>query len=93
MEEEKKATLSLSPTNMFLAALALGIILLVIGFDSETSGLVDAGLIFTTLALFGGALLLEVEGYLRLGLAIAGGFVLAGIAPQGMGMGILEIPW
>ncbi len=67
------------PMNI-LALLALGIILIVIGFDARASGAVDAGLIFTTLALFGGALLLKLDGYVRLGMLIAGGLILSSLA-------------
>jgi hypothetical protein len=64
-------------TRNFLALLILGIILLVIGFDVNSTPVVDIGLICTTVALFAGALLLKVEGYARLGMLIAAGMVLS----------------
>lgn len=69
------------------AALALGVILIVVGFDTESSGTVDAGLIFTTIALFAGAFSLKANGYVRLGMALAGAVVLANLAPAIMGLG------
>ena len=66
-----------SQTRNFLALLILGIILLVIGFDVDSTPVVDIGLILTTVALFAGALLLKVEGYARLGMLIAAGIILA----------------
>jgi hypothetical protein len=66
-----------SQTRNFLALLIVGIIMLVIGFDANSTPVVDIGLIATTVALFAGALLLKVEGYARLGMLIAAGMVLS----------------
>jgi hypothetical protein len=74
-------------TRGVLGLLALGIILIVIGFDANSSGTADAGVIFASLALFGGGLLLKLDGYARLGMLIAGGFVLASVAPAILGFG------
>ena len=80
MGEEKRTGGLDDMTRALFIILAIGIILMVIGFDSVTSALVDVGLIFTTLALFAGAIVSKMDGYVRLGMAIAGGFILAYIA-------------
>ena len=63
--------------SIMLGAIALGIILLVIGLDSQTGALVDIGLIATTIALFGGGFLLDKEDTnMRVGMLISGAIVL-----------------
>lgn len=89
MGEEKQENGLGDMTKVLLGVLALGIIFIVIGFDTDTSGLIDTGVIFTTLALFAAAFLLKIDSYLRLGLAIAAGIILAGIVPSIWGFGVL----
>jgi len=91
MGEDKGRTLTIGMdtlTRGVAGLLALGIILLVIGFDVESSGAVDAGIILTSLALFGGGMLLKLDGYARLGMLIAGGFILASVAPSLLGFSL-----
>ncbi len=55
----------------------VGVVMLVIGVDTETSALVDIGLILTTLSLFGaGFLQKEENASVRLGMLVAGGIIL-----------------
>ncbi len=82
-----------SQTRNFLALLIAGIILLVIGFDVDSTPVIDVGLIFTTVALFAGALLLKVEGYARLGMLIAAGMILSFVLSSIPSLAVYSAPF
>ena len=94
MEEKKEVTIgSISLARALLIAVAVGVLLLVIGADTETSGLVDAGLIISSVALFsGGFLLKEENSNVRLGMLIAGGLILMSFGAAALSLTAIR-PW
>ena len=83
MGEKKQVTIPLSLGAALLLGVAIGVLLLIIGAATETSGAVYAGVIITPVALFsGGFLLKEENSNVRLGMLIAGGLFLVYVAVQ-----------
>ena len=78
MEAKKQVTIALSLSVALLIGVTIGVLLIIIGFETEKSGVIDAGLIIAPLSLFAGAFLLKEENNIvRLGMLIAAGLILA----------------
>ncbi len=86
MQEKKQVTVSLNLGMVLLIWVAVGILLLIIGVATETSGSVYAGLIITPLALFaGGFLMKEENNVVRLGMLLAGALFFVYLAAVALG--------
>lgn len=94
MEEKKQVTVSMNLGMALLIGVALGILLLIIGAATDTSGSVYAGLIITPLALFaGGFLMKEENNVVRLGMLLAGALFFVYVAAVALGQAISGSPF
>ena len=84
MEQKEQVGIAINLSMALLMGVALGIVLIVIGAAVHSEGTYYAGIAITTLSLFGGGFLLKGEnGYVRLGLLLAGGLILAYFSAMG----------
>ena len=78
MEQKEQVGIAINLSMAIMIGVALGIVLIVIGVATESEGTYYAGIAIATLSLFGGGFLLKEENhFVRLGLLLAGGLLLA----------------